>query len=61
MEYIVDISKPPIRPPCKTIREGLLSYGETKESVQKRSDWNEYIKRYREAINTRDYILSMKK
>ena len=59
MEYIVDISKPPIRPPCRTIYEGFFSYGETKESIQQRKDWNEYIKKYGEMINTRNYILSV--
>lgn len=45
--YEVDITKPPIPPPCRTMKEtffaGLI---ETEESKQKSKDWQEYISLY---------------
>ena len=45
-EYIVDITKPPIPPPCRTIYDGVFSRGETKYSKQRTLDWSDYIKEY---------------
>lgn len=50
-EYVVDITKPPIRPPFRTIRDGFFSSGETKESKDATRCWTEYIEKYREAFN----------
>jgi hypothetical protein len=53
-EYIVDISKPPIFPPCRTFKYGWFrGEYETKESKQKTNDWNRYIKEYRKAIQNK--------
>lgn len=41
------MSKPPIPPPCRTMKETFWSgLVETKESKQKTKDWNEYISLY---------------
>lgn len=53
MEYIVDITKPPIGPPMVTIKQGLFSNKETEESVKRRLLWNDYIVEYRKAFKAR--------
>jgi len=42
-EFKVDVKKPPIPPPCKSIRCGG---GETKYSKIKTASWTRYIKKY---------------
>ena len=52
-EYIVNIKKPPIRPPVKIIKESLFYYGESKESITRHKNWNNYIKAYGEALRSK--------
>ena len=52
-EFIVDISKPPIFPPCRTIKCGIGGDYETKESKQRTEAWERYIKKYGEALENK--------
>ena len=49
-DYIIDISEPPIGPPCITKRQGLFTFKETKESIEQTKRWEIYIKEYRKAL-----------
>ena len=48
--YIVDITKPPIGPPCRTIRDGFFSPKETKVSIEQTKRWKVYIEEYTIAL-----------
>jgi hypothetical protein len=47
MKYEIDITKPPIGPPGRIIKEG---YGETDDSKQNNLDWKEYALKYSAAL-----------
>jgi hypothetical protein len=50
-DYIVNISKPPIRPPLTTVRYGLFGGGvETRESRERGAAWQRYIGEFGEAL-----------
>lgn len=46
MEYIIDITKPPIGPPCRSIKGSLFGDYETKKSKEQTKKWNLYIDKY---------------
>lgn len=52
-EYIIDITKPPIFPPCRSIKCGLFGDFETKKSKLRTQRWKEYMEKYREALDAR--------
>lgn len=52
MKYIVDITKPPIGPPMRTIKEGLFGKVETGESVKNTLLWKLYIVEYGQALKS---------
>lgn len=52
-EYIVDLSKPPIGPPERILREECFMLVETKESVQRNKDYHIYIEKYKIALEIR--------
>ena len=47
--YEVDITKPPIGPPCRRMKEIFFFGGlyETKESKARTKDWHVYMEEYR--------------
>ena len=47
-EFAVDISKPPIAPPNRTMRDCC---DETPDSVRRQADYRNYLDRYRAAID----------
>lgn len=53
INYIVDISKPPIPPPCRIFKDGLFGSKETNESVEQTKRWNLYIKEYSDSLKKR--------
>lgn len=46
--YVIDLTEPPIPPPCKTMRESFFFGGlyETKESKKRTASWRAYIEEY---------------
>ena len=44
--YKVDITKPPIGPPCREIYYGIFTYRKARKSAEKNKDWKIYIKEY---------------
>ena len=53
-EYLIDISQPPIGPPCIIKRQGWFSFKETKESIEQTKRWNIYIKKYIELLSDKN-------
>ena len=45
--YIVDITKPPFPPPSRTFKDGFFFSGETKESIKRKRDWEDYMTKYK--------------
>ena len=51
MEYKIDITKPPIGPPCRTMKETFFSgLKETKKSKEQTEKWCLYIEKYKTAF-----------
>lgn len=50
--YIVDITKPPVGPPCRTMKDYVwFGMYETKESKQQTKDWYEYMEQYKKEFH----------
>ncbi len=49
-DYIIDITKPPIGPPCRNIKDGFFVSYETNESIEQTERWKVYIEEYGEVL-----------
>ena len=56
IDYVVDLTKPPIGPPGTEIKTGFFKDKETKDSILNKKNYQTYIKEYRYQLDRKELL-----